>query len=209
MRILVCDDHPLSRQGLKSILLADKDVASVGEAGSVPELMDLVRSQPWDAVVLDINLPGRSGLEGLRQIKLERPRLPVLVVSFHDAEQYAVRTLRAGASGYLTKGVLPTELVKAVRVVAGGRKYVTSDVAERLARDLERPSDRPPHETLTDREFQILCLLGSGRTVSEIARTLALSVKTVSTHRVNTLRKLGLKSNLELIRYVIQHGLDT
>lgn len=209
MRILVCDDHPIVRQGLRSILLANPDVTSVGEAGTGAEVLRLVGTQPWDVVVLDINLPGLSGLDALRQLKQERPRLPVLMLSVHAADQYAVRTLRAGAAGYLTKGAAPDELVKAVRIVAAGRKYVTSDVAERLALDLEHPSERPPHEALTDREYQILCLLGAGKTPSEIARALALSVKTVSTHRVHALRKLGLKSNVEIIRYALQRGLVT
>jgi two-component system invasion response regulator UvrY len=206
-RILVCDDHPVVREGLREILTAIEHVEKVGEASDAGELFDAVRAQRWDAVVLDIGLPGLSGLDALRQLKQERPRLPVLVLSVYPADQFAVRVLRAGASGYLTKDAAAQELVKAVLAVAAGHKYVTSDVAEQLASELERPDDRPSHERLSDREYQVLCLLGSGRTVTRCAEDLSLSVKTVSTHRANILRKLALQSTAEVIRYAIEHRL--
>jgi len=205
--ILICDDHPVVRMGLRELLL-DNDLGPVAEAGSTSELLDLVRRGRWDAVLLDVRLPDKNGLEALHQLKQERPQLPVLMLSVHPAEQYAVRALRAGASGYLTKCAPPAELLAAVRAVITGHKYVTSDVAELLAMDLERPTDRPPHEVLSDREYQILCLLGTGQTVSEIARALSLSVKTVSTHRAHILLKMGLENTAQLIRYALEHGLD-
>ena len=204
--ILVCDDHPVVRMGLRE-LLVDNDLGPVAEASSTAELFDLVRRGRWDAVLLDVRLPGVSGLEALHQLKQERPQLPVLMLSVHPAEQYAVRALRAGASGYLTKCACPAELLSAVRTVMTGHKYVTSDVAEMLALDLARPTDRPAHETLSDREYQILCLLGTGQTVSEIARALSLSVKTVSTHRAHILLKLGLETTAQIIRYALEHGI--
>ena len=205
--VVVCDDHPVVRWGLKQILESDVPIGRMGEAGSAPELFTLVRTHDWHVVILDISLPGLSGMDALRQIKHERPRLPILIVSVHPPEHYAVRTLRAGAAGYLTKITAADELVRAVRTVVGGHKYVTSEVAERLAIDLERPFDRPAHEALTDREYQVLCLLGSGRTATEAAVTLCLSVKTVSTHRTHVLQKLGLKTTAELIRYVVEHDI--
>jgi DNA-binding NarL/FixJ family response regulator len=205
--ILVCDDHPVVREGLREILSSTEQVDKIGEASDADELFDAVRAQRWDAVVLDIGLPGLSGLDALRQLKQERPRLPVLVLSVHPADQFAVRVLRAGASGYLTKDTAAQELVKAVLAVAAGHKYVTSDVAEQLAAELERPAGRPSHERLSDREYQVLCLLGSGRTVTRAAEDLALSVKTVSTHRANILRKLALQSTAEVIRYALEHRL--
>jgi DNA-binding NarL/FixJ family response regulator len=204
--IVVCDDHPVVRMGLRE-LLVENDLGPVAEVGSAPELLDLVRRGRWDAVLLDMRLPGMNGLEALHQLKQECPQLPVLMLSVHPAEQYAVRALRAGASGYLTKCAAPAELLTAVRTVMGGHKYVTSDVAEMLAMDLERPTDRPAHEVLSDREFQILCLLGTGQTVSEIARTLSLSVKTVSTHRAHILLKLGLETTAQIIRYALEHAI--
>ena len=205
--ILVCDDHPVVREGLREILTSTEQVDTVGEACDACELFDAVRGQRWDAVVLDIGLPGLSGLDALRQLKQERPRLPVLVLSVYPADQFAIRVLRAGASGYLTKDIAAQELVKAVLAVAAGHKYVTSDVAEQLASDLERPADRPSHERLSDREYQVLCILGSGRTVTRCAEDLTLSVKTVSTHRANILRKLALQSTAEVIRYALEHRL--
>ena len=205
--VAVCDDHPVVRWGLKQILETDPVVGTVGEAATAAELLTLIRSQTWDLVLLDLNLPGLSGMEVLRQIKHERPRLPILIISVEPAEKYAVRSIRAGASGYLTKITAADELIRAVRLVVSGRKYLTNDVAEQLANELERPLDRPAHEALSDREYQVLCLLGSGKTATETACKLSLSVKTVSTHRSHVLAKLGLKSTAEIIRYVLEHGL--
>lgn len=205
--VIVCDDHPIVRQGVARILLATEDVQSVREAGSAQELLELVREGPCDAVLLDVGLPGRSGLDVLRQLKHERPRLPVLVLSVHPADQYAVRALRAGASGYLTKDMTPQQLVDALKVVMEGRKYVTPDVADQLATTIERPTDLPPHETLSDREYEVLSLIASGKSVKQIARDLNLSDKTISTYRSRVLAKLSLKTNADIIRYAIRQGL--
>lgn len=205
--VIVCDDHPIVRQGVARILLATQEVQSVREAGNAQELLDLVREGPCDAVLLDVGLPGRSGLDVLRQLKHERPRLPVLVLSVHPADQYAVRALRAGASGYLTKDMTPQELVDALKVVVEGRKYVTPDVADQLATTIERPTDLPAHETLSDREFEVLSLIASGKSVKQIARDLCLSDKTISTYRSRVLAKLSLKTNADIIRYAIRQGL--
>jgi two-component system, NarL family, invasion response regulator UvrY len=207
MNIIVCDDHPIVREGLARIIQAESDVASVHEADNAQHLLDLVRDRPWDLVVLDVTLPGRNGLDVLRQLKQERPRLPVLMLSVHAADQYAVRALRAGASGYLTKDLAPNELIKAVRTVTKGHKYLTAEVADRLAHDLERPADRPRHESLSEREFEVFVLLASGRSVKEIAAELCLSDKTISTYRTRILEKLDLRSNAEIVRYAVREGL--
>lgn len=207
MNIIVCDDHPIVREGLARIMGAEADVASVHEADCAQRLLDLVRDRPCDLVVLDVSLPGRGGLDVLRQLRQERPRLPVLMLSVHAADQYAVRALRAGASGYLTKDLAPEELIKAIRAVTRGHKYLTADVAERLAHDLQQPTDRPRHELLSEREFEVFVLLAAGRTVKEIAAELCLSDKTISTYRTRILEKLDLKSNADIVRYGVREGL--
>jgi DNA-binding NarL/FixJ family response regulator len=174
------------------------------EASTAQELLELVRKQAWDAVVLDISLPGRSGLEVLSELKQERPSLPVLVHTMHAEDQFAVRALRAGAAGYLTKDSPPTELVKALRKIVAGGKYVGQSLAEKLAVNVDANIDRAPHEALSDREFQILRLLASGKTVSAIADELSLSVKTISTYRSRILGKMKMKNNAELMRYALQ-----
>jgi two-component system, NarL family, invasion response regulator UvrY len=205
--IIVCDDHPVVRQGLARIIQNGLDVARIREADNGPMLFEMLREHVSDLVLLDVTLPGRSGLEVLRQLKLERPRVPVLVLSVHPAEQYAVRALRAGASGYLTKDLAAEELVTAVRHVSRGQRYLTPAVAERLADALEKPVDRQPHEELSDREFQVLGLLGSGKTVRQIADELCLSYNTISTYRSRILSKLALDTDAQLVRYALQHGL--
>jgi two-component system, NarL family, invasion response regulator UvrY len=207
MHIIVCDDHPVVRQGLARIMSAELDVALLREAETGHALLELVREQPPDVVLLDVGLPGRSGLDVLQQIKQEHPRLPVLVLSVHPTNQYAIRALRAGASGYLTKDLASAELVRAVRTVTSGHRYVTPDVADRLAADLERPDDRPLHDALSDREFEVLILLAAGRSVMQIAQELCLSDKTISTYRGRILQKLNLKTNADIIRYALRHGL--
>jgi two-component system, NarL family, invasion response regulator UvrY len=167
----------------------------------------MLRERASDLVLLDVTLPGRSGLDVLRQLKQERPRVPVLVLSVHPAEQYAVRALRAGASGYLTKDLAAEELVSAVRSVTRGQRYLTPAVAERLADALDKPSASQPHEELSDREFEVLGLLGSGKKVKQIADELCLSYNTISTYRSRILTKLGLESGAQLVRYALQHGL--
>jgi len=207
MRILVCDDHPIVRRGLREILEQAGAPVTVGEAASAAEGLALARKQSWDTVVLDITMPGRSGLELLKELKSERPHVPVLVLSVHPAEQYAVRVLRAGASGYLTKESAPEELLTAIRHIVRGGRYISPSVGETLADDLGRPAEQLPHHGLSDREFEIMRRLASGKRVSEIADQLHLSVKTVSTYRARVLRKLNLRTTAEIMRYALKHGL--
>jgi DNA-binding NarL/FixJ family response regulator len=201
--ILIVDDHAIVRQGLKQIMATEPDFLVAGEAGAVPEALDLVRKRRWDAVILDIGLPGRSGLEALSDIKKEHPRLPVLILSMYSDEQFAVRALRAGASGYLSKACAPEELVTALRKILRGEKYVSPGVAEKLVLDLTATGDRPLHETLSDREYEVLRLIASGKTVSEIAVRMSLSVKTISTYRARILKKMRMKTNAELTHYAV------
>lgn len=205
IRIIIADDHAAIRRGVKDILADEDDMEIGAEASTAQELLDLVRKQAWDAVVLDISLPGRSGLEVLSELKQERPSLPVLVHTMHSEDQFAVRALRAGAAGYLTKDSSPAELVKALRKIVAGGKYVGQSLAEKLAVNVDANSDRAPHEALSDREFQVLRFLASGKTVSEIADELSLSVKTISTYRSRILDKMKMKNNAELMRYSLQH----
>jgi two-component system, NarL family, invasion response regulator UvrY len=207
IRVLIADDHAVVRRGLGHILTEKADMRVVGEAENVHELLALVREQPCDLVVLDVSMPGRSGLDVLKDMKQERPRLPVLILSMYPEDQYAVRALRAGAAGYLNKESAPEELVEAVRKVVAGRRYVSPLVAEKLACDLTSAGGGTPHETLSDREFQVMRLIGSGKSVTDIADELALSVKTVSTYRSRVLEKTGMKNNAELTHYAIQNRL--
>jgi DNA-binding NarL/FixJ family response regulator len=204
IRVIIADDHAAVRRGVKDILADEADMEIGAEASTSQELLELVRKQAWDAVVLDISLPGRSGLEVLSELKQERPSLPVLVHTMHAEDQFAVRALRAGAAGYLTKDSPPTELVKALRKIVAGGKYVGQSLAEKLAVNVDANIDRAPHEALSDREFQILRLLASGKTVSAIADELSLSVKTISTYRSRILGKMKMKNNAELMRYALQ-----
>src|SRR5919197_524226 len=197
MRILVCDDHPIVRKGLREILEQAGAPLTVWEAASAAEGLALARKQPWDIVVLDITMPGRSGLDLLKELQSER--VPVLVLSVHPAEQYAVRVLRAGASGYLTKESAPEDLLTAIRRIVRGGRYISPSVGETLADDLDRPAKQLPHHRLSDREFEIMRLLASGKRVSEIAKQLRLSVKTVSTYRARLLGKLNLLTKHGLV----------
>ncbi len=194
------------RQGLKQILTDGFKRATYGEARNAQEALDLVWSQEWDVVVMDITMPGRSGLDVLREIKQSKPRLPVLVLSMHPENQFAVRVLKAGASGYMTKESAPDELMGAVKKVLAGGRYVSNALAENLAASLS-VNQRAPQEKLSDREFQVLRLIASGRMATEIARELSLSVKTISTYRSRILEKMGMKNNAELMHYAIQHRL--
>jgi DNA-binding NarL/FixJ family response regulator len=207
MKILLCDDHAVVRHGVKQILADEFKKATFGEARNAQEALELVWKQPWDVVVLDITMPGRSGLEVLREIKKHNPRLPVLVLSMHPENQFAVRVLKRGASGYMTKESAPNELVGAIRKVLAGGRYVSPSLAEKLATYVSTDSQKPPQELLSDREFQVLRLIASGKIVSEIARELSLSVKTISTYRTRILEKMGLRNNAELMHYAIQHNL--
>jgi DNA-binding NarL/FixJ family response regulator len=207
MRILLVDDHTVVRRGLKQILAEEFKRAVFGEARNAQEALDLVGTAPWNIVVLDITLPGRSGLDVMREIKKQRPRLPVLVLSIHPENQFAVRVLKLGAAGYMTKESAAEELVQAVKKVLAGGRYVSRPLAETLATNLSSDAAKPPQELLSDREFQVLRLIAAGRIVSEIARELALSVKTISTYRGRILEKMGLRNNAELMHYAMQHQL--
>lgn len=207
LKILIADDHPIVRQGLKQILASEPDVVAVGEAETAQKTLELARKQHWDVVVLDITMPGRSGLDVLKELRQERPRLPVLVLTAHPEDQYAVRVLKAGAAGYMTKEKAPEELIKAIRKVLQGGKYVSESLAEKLAFDLETDTEKPLHKTLSDREYQVMRMIVSGKTVKQIGAELHLSVKTVSTYRARTLEKMKMKTIAELVRYATQNRL--
>jgi two-component system, NarL family, invasion response regulator UvrY len=207
MRVLLVDDHAVVRRGLKQILIEEFRDAVLGEASDAGSALDLVRREPWDLVMLDVTMPGRSGLEVLGDIKQLRPDLPVLVLSMHAEDQFAIRMLRAGAVGYVTKDNAPEALVGAVRKALEGGRYVSEYLAEQLVFELQHDAGKPVHETLSDREFEVLRLIASGQTVTHIARDLSLSVKTVSTYRMRLLEKMRISSNAELTRYALLHGL--
>lgn len=207
IKILIADDHTIVRKGLKQILSETSDMVVAGEAGNGQEVLDKVRKNGYDVILLDISMPGRSGLDIMRELKTEYPRLPVLVLSMYPEEQYAVRVLRAGASGYLTKESAPDELIAAIRKVVVGKKYVSSSLAEKLAFYLETDTGKPLHETLSDREYQVMCMIASGKTVGDIAENLSLSVKTISTYRSRILEKMKMSTNAELTHYAIQNKL--
>ncbi len=207
IRVLIADDHVVVRQGLKQILGGTPELLVAGEATNGQEVLDKVRAEAWDVVVLDISMPDRSGLDILKQLRSERPELPVLVLSMHSEDQYAMRVLKAGANGYLTKDSAADELVKAIRKVVRGGTFVSEFLAEKLAFELGADSSRLPHEALSDREFQVLRQIAAGKSVTEIAAQLCLSVKTVSTYRTRMLEKMNLGTNVELFRYAIRHHL--
>lgn len=207
IKILIVDDHPVVREGLRRILSDFADKVPVDEASSGHVALEKIRKNDYDVVVLDIAMPGLGGLDVLKQIKSERPRLPVLILSMYPEEQYAVRVLRAGASGYLTKNNAPGELLTAIRKVSAGRKYVSPVLAERLADELQADEKRQPHERLSDREYQVMCFIASGMTIKKIAEELSLSVKTINTFRARILAKMSLKNSAELTYYAIKHRL--
>jgi DNA-binding NarL/FixJ family response regulator len=209
IKIFIADDHAIVREGLKQILSETSDMVVTDETGDGREVMKKIYENDFDVVLLDIAMPGRSGLEVLEELRQKRPDLPVLILSMHPEEQYAVRALRTGASGYLTKESAPEELINAIRKVSKGRKYVTASLAERLASAVEIDVDKPLHETLSNREYQVLCMIASGRTVKQISETLLLSVKTISTYRCRILSKMKMKNNAELTYYAIQNRLVT
>lgn len=207
LRILIADDHPVFRQGLRQILNEASDMVVTDEVSDGLEVLGRVRAGCCDVILLDISLPGRNGIDILKQLKKERPKLPVLMLTMHPEEQYAIRALKAGASGYLTKESTPDELITAIRKVSAGGKYVSSSLAETLAYELGRMDEKAPHETLSDREYQIMLLIASGKTVTEIAETLSLSIKTVSTYRSRILEKMRMKNSAELTYYAIKNQL--
>jgi two-component system invasion response regulator UvrY len=207
INIVLADDHAIVRQGLRQILLAQPDLAVSGEAANHGEVMQVVRRALPDVLVLDINMPGKNGIDTLKQVKQEYPRLPVLMLSMYPEDQYAVRSLKAGAAGYLTKMAAAEQLVDAIRMVARGKKYITPELAQALADGLDHDVDVPPHELLSDREFQVLRFIASGRTLAQIGDELALSPKTVSVYRARLLAKLQVATNAELTRYALMHQL--
>jgi two-component system, NarL family, invasion response regulator UvrY len=207
IRILVADDHTVVRRGLIQILTEAFPDSTFGEAQNAQELLATVRRQDWELLMLDIAMPGRSGLDVLREIKELRPKMPVLVLSVHPEDQYAMRVLKSGASGYLTKDSAPLELVNAARKVLRGGRYVSPTLAEKLAVEVTEPSERPVHETLSDREMEVLRMIASGKTVSQIAEELRLSPKTVSTYRARLMEKMKMTTNAQLIHYAVKNQL--
>jgi two-component system invasion response regulator UvrY len=207
LRILIADDHALIRKGIKQVLTDEFQQSEIGEASNAREALALISNHPWDAVLLDITMPGQSGLDVLKQLKQIHPKTPVLVLSMHPEDQYALRALKAGASGYLTKNTASELVAAALRKVLAGGTYVSHALAEDLAHRLTEPSARAPYEMLSDREYQIMSSLASGKSVKEISFDLGLSIKTVSTYRTRLLRKLKLTTTAELIRYAIHEGL--
>ena len=207
LRIMLVDDHPIVRRGVSDILAAAFPQAHINEVGSGNEAISLARTQPWDIVILDLTLPDGSGLDVLKRIRELQARLPVLILSMHTADQFARRAIAAGASGYLTKDTADEELVAAVTRLIRGGKYFGPQVLEQVVMGMHPDHDERPHERLSDREYQVLRMIGSGKTVSEIAADLALSVKTVSTYRARVLEKMDMRTNAELTHYVVRHGL--
>ncbi|MDP5238096.1 response regulator transcription factor [Uliginosibacterium sp. 31-16] len=207
IRVLIADDHAIIRQGLKQILSDTEDLEVTGEAdGGVPAVQ-MIREHQYDVVLMDVSMPDRNGIDSLKMIRKENPRLPVLMLSMHPEEQYAIRALRAGAAGYLSKQGAPEQLVTAIRQVASGKKFVSAAVAEELANSIGEDFDKPAHEKLSDREYQTLCMISSGKTLTQIAEQLNLSVKTVSVYRARLLEKMKLRNNAELTHYGLKHGL--
>lgn len=207
IKILLADDHTIVREGLKELLEDTPDLKVDGEANNAQEAINILNHCDCDLVILDISFPGRNGLDILKQIKCMKPKLPVLILSMYPEEEYGVRSLRAGASGYLTKASDSEELIKAIREVARGHRYITSSLAEKLVFELDESGKKSPHEKLTDREFQVMCMIASGKRIKDIADALSLSVKTIDTYRARILNKMNMKNNAQLIRYALKNGL--
>lgn len=207
LKVLIADDHAVVRRGLKQILEETSDVVVSGEATNSREVLEQVAAKSWDVLVLDITMPGRSGLDILREVKQLAPKLPVLVLSMHSEEQFASRVLKAGAAGYLPKESAPEELVKAIRKVCAGGRYISSAQAEKLIYMMEPGGDKMPHETLSNREYEVLRLIASGKTVTQIADAVNLSVKTISTYRSRLLEKMRMQNSAELTHYAIKNRL--
>jgi DNA-binding NarL/FixJ family response regulator len=207
IRILIADDHAIVRKGIRQILNDIPDVVTIDEAGNGQEVLERVRRNNYDLVLLDISMPDMSGLDVLKQLKSEKPKLPVLILTMHPEDQYAMRVLKAGASGYMTKESAPDELIAAVKKISRGGKYISPSLAEKLAFCLDVNAGRPPHEILSDREYQVMCRIASGKTITEIAEEMSLSVKTISTYRSRILEKMGMRNNAELTHYAIRNQL--
>ena len=208
IRVVIADDHQILREGLKQLLLAAGDLDVVGEAGDGHEVLERVRTLGFDVLLLDMSMPGNSGVELIKQVKAEKPKLRILVLSMHEEHQYAVRAIRAGASGYLTKESAAAQLVAAIRKIAAGGAFISAEVAERLALDAMPHAEGPLHAALSDREYQVFRLLVTGRTVSDIAEQLHLSAKTISTHKARLMEKLQVDNNAALVRYAVSHRLQ-
>ena len=207
LKVLVVDDFPLFRRGVRDLVCEGFRDAKIGEAGNSQEMLELLRRKPWDVAVMDISMPGMNGLDALKQVRQEFPELPVLILSMYPEDQYAVRMFKAGADGYLLKSSAPEELVKAIKKVYGGGKYVSPSLGEALVFTVKPGAEKNPHELLSDREYEVLCRIGSGETVSKIADAMNLSITTISTYRARILEKMRMKTNAELTRYAIQQGL--
>jgi len=207
IRIIIADDHPIVRAGMKQIISEASDLMVADEASDGHKLLNKIKKENFDVVILDITMPHMDGLDVLKQLKIEKPKLPVIILSIHPESQYALRVLKAGASGYVTKTSAPDELINAIRKVYRGGKYISPSIAEKLAFQLDANFEEMPHEALSDREYQVLCMLASGKTVTEIAEELALSVKTISTYRSRILEKMKMKNSAELMHYAIQNQL--
>lgn len=207
IRIVMADDHAIVREGLKRIVASAEDFEVVDEAGDGNDVLRIVRERDFDVLVLDLSMPGRSGMELIKLAKAEKPKLRILVLSMHQEQQYAVRAIKTGASGYLTKESAPAQLVQAIRKIASGGAYISAEVAEQLALGAMPGGSTAPHESLSDREFEVFRLLVAGVSVTDIAGQLSLSVKTVSTHKANLMQKMGLANQSDLIRYALRHGL--
>ena len=207
MQILIADDHAIVRRGLKQILDEEPGLAIVSEAENGQEVLEMSRHRTWDLVILDINLPGRNGLDILNELHYAYPKLPVLILSMYPEDQYALRVIHAGASGYLNKQSAPEELIKAIKKILSGGKYYSDSIIDQLVSKPETRQEKPVHDLLSDREFQVMVMMASGKTLSEIGENLALSIKTVSTYRKRILTKLNLKNNAELIHFALKNNL--
>jgi DNA-binding NarL/FixJ family response regulator len=207
MNILIADDHTVVRQGLKQILAAEPDMVVVGEAKNVDETLEVAHKLDWDVLILDYSMPGGNGLHVLKQIKQSYPRRPILILSMHPEDAIAVSALRAGAAGYINKECASEVLTVAIRKAVSGKKYISESLAEKFALELEEGSGGLPHESLSDREYRVMWMIASGKSVTNIAEELLLSPNTISTYRIRILKKLKLESNAELVRYAIKHGM--
>ena len=207
IKILIADDHAIVREGLKQIVAEETDMKVTGEAANANELFELLDGDSWGIVVLDINMPGKSGLEALKEMKTKNIKVPVLILSMFSEDQYGLRAIKAGAAGYLKKVSAPTELVSAIRKIVGGGKYISPTLAEKLADNFDSNNKKVPHQNLSDREYQIMCFISLGKSAEEIAEELAISIHTVYSYRNRILEKMHLKSNVELTQYAIQHKL--
>jgi DNA-binding NarL/FixJ family response regulator len=207
IKIIIADDHAIVRKGLKQILEETPDLIVADEASNGQEVIDMVKKNNYDVVILDMTMPGKGGVDTLKELKISKPDTPVLVLSVHPEEQYAMRVLKSGAAGYVNKESAPNELIDAIRRVASGRKYISAFLAEKLALNLDNDYEKPIHEILSDREFQVMCKIALGKTVTEIGNELNLSIKTISTYRTRILEKMDMKSSAEIARYAIKNSL--